>query len=268
MKKHTYTILMFLMTIAVVWMIFCLCSRTTKVENTIPKEEPRNIVNRLVPLHHSFYGNMYRFQDDLISEHIKDGSTVWEPWLGPLLAKYYVDGTDVLDIGANLGLSSIHMHHVKPVTGTVHLFEPQPDVFIAMSYNVQNLPHKLYHMALGSRFGTGSFPMSNHSPNIGALGLKEWIQGEKRMEVSIVPLDSLVFNNRVSVVKMDVEGSEEEVILGGRQFFLTHKPALEIEISTVKPDNYKRVSTLLESLGYIQVEQPAGADYVFVPKPE
>jgi hypothetical protein len=39
------------------------------------------------------------------------------------------------------------------VTGTIHLFEPQHDVFAALRFNAQHLPAALYNMAVAEGRG-------------------------------------------------------------------------------------------------------------------
>lgn len=41
------------------------------------------------------------------------------------MADLYVPGTDVVDIGCHSALVTLGMHRFKPITGTLHAFEPQ-----------------------------------------------------------------------------------------------------------------------------------------------
>lgn len=80
------------------------------------------------------------------------------------------------------------------------------------------------------------------------------------MTVATFPLDLFTFPNPVSVVKMDVEGAEEQVLIGGTQFFETHKPMLFIEIWGSKKE---AVSALLEKMNYELFEHIGGEDYIY-----
>jgi hypothetical protein len=103
-------------------------------------------LERINKINHSVYGDIYVFDDKDYITSVIGIDAIWEDPLCKVIAEYYVEGTDMVDIGANLGLNSIRAHQIKPITGTVHLFEPQSDVFTMMAYNTRNLPTKLYNL--------------------------------------------------------------------------------------------------------------------------
>ena len=78
-------------------------------------------------------------------------------------------------------------------------------------------------------------------------GLDKSIYSNNTIQYSVVPLDSISFNNKVSVVKIDVEGYEYNVLLGAIKFLKKHRPVLIIEIAK---DNLQKVDTLLKDYGY------------------
>ena len=55
---------------------------------------------------------------------------------------------------------------------------------------------------------------------------------ENNVYIPVVPLDSLIdnFDKRVSVMKIDVEGFEYNVLFGACKFIEKHKPIIIIEI--------------------------------------
>ena len=72
-------------------------------------------------------------------------------------------------------------------------------------------------------------------------------------------LDNITFERPISVVKMDVEGSEADVLIGGQAFFEKYKPTLVIEIWNKKKDI---VFPILAKMNYIQIWNK-NADYIF-----
>ena len=85
-------------------------------------------------LNHPNYGNIICYDEsELISNHLLKND-IWENNICEIMADNYVPNTDILDIGANLGLNSIRMNQIKPITGKIHLFEPQPDTFLMMKF--------------------------------------------------------------------------------------------------------------------------------------
>lgn len=211
--------------------------------------------------------------DDGISCAVMRGVD-WEPEVCKTLAEYYVSGTDVVDVGANLGLNSIGMHRRCNVTGAIHLFEPQHDVFAALRYNTQHIPNSyLYNFAVADTVRVLSFEQVHG--NIGGTPL----QGEGgaiaspfaapvtnlATNVVAVPLDAIGFMNKVSVIKIDTEGAELNVLKGARNTINQHRPAIIIEVwQQNRPD----VFALLEQMGYVMrehIQDTFGDDFVWIP---
>ena len=91
-------------------------------------------------------------KNDVISSHVLDGKSIWEDHICKKLAENYVAGNDMVDIGANLGLNTLGCNKYNPITGTVHLFEPQSDVFTILNYNTRDLNRQLYNFALSDAY--------------------------------------------------------------------------------------------------------------------
>ena len=206
-------------------------------------------------------------ENDCISLCVLNG-VEWEPNICDIMAQHYEPGTDVLDIGANFGLNSISMHKRVPLTGTLHLFEPQPDVFSMMQYNTRNIPsRKLYNICLGSH--TTMVHFEQYPQNIGAtfmVGIalmqnQTAPPGHNAVSLVAVPLDTidLGVKNRISLIKMDVEGSEYDVLKGARKTLQFYKPTLIIEIWASKQE---AVFEMLKSIGYSTIENIQGEDFI------
>lgn len=220
-------------------------------------------LNRIKKIDHKVYGEIYIFGggNDVISAAIGNDQ-IWESDLCNYMSEYYESGTDMLDIGANLGLNSLQLNNVKKITGTVHLFEPQNDVFTMLKYNTRNLNRKLYNITLGLNSEILSFVQQYD--NVGGTSIfKENQKGN--VFVSSVALDQIEFKNKISLIKMDVEGGEFNVLVGAKETLKKHKPNLIIEIWEFE---YKKVSNLLKSMDYVQIKKLGVHDYLFQPKRE
>jgi FkbM family methyltransferase len=179
---------------------------------------------------------------------------IWEDALCKKLAENYVEGTDFLDIGANIGLNSVRMNQIKKITGTAHLFEPQPDVFLMLKYNTRNLNRKLYNMALSDKNGYSSF--TQKAENVGATQIGDDLE----ISIATARLDDFPFTNKISLMKIDVEGHEESMLKGGKETILKHKPTIIIEMW---PHKKEAVTQILNSFGYFQTEHLGMDDYVY-----
>ncbi len=166
------------------------------------------------------------------------------------------DGS-VLDIGANLGIMTVHLAKELPDC-EIHAFEPMPDnrsVFkkIVQKFGLKNVT--FHETALGENAGSVKMilPTKDGAKMQGLSHVKhesitEWNEGEE-CEVPMVTLDAISENiGRVQGIKMDVENFEYFVLKGGQQLIEKHHPIIYTELW----DNQNRYKCfdILKSLGY------------------
>ena len=155
----------------------------------------------------------------------------------------------VLDIGANIGVIS---QALERCGFTVEAFEPQPEVFNLLRKNMKGKAHNL---ALGAEAGKATMPKVDYAKpnNFGGLGLG--MAGKNgNIDVEVRTLDSFNFR-QVGMIKIDVEGFEEQVLRGGIETIRRCNPLLYLEDDrTEKSDGLHK---LLAELGYkIQRHDP------------
>lgn len=66
-------------------------------------------------------------------------------------------------------------------------------------------------------------------------------------EIQTDTIDSILENNKVDFIKMDIEGSEYEALLGSYQTIQKYKPSLAISIYH-KQDDFIKIPLLIKSL--------------------
>lgn len=208
---------------------------------------------------HPKFGRVYVLdQKDMISRTIMHNNE-WEPELNAIMALHYKPGTDILDVGANMGFSSLGINSRVPITGTVHAFEPQYRLCTILSYNLHKLPRsKIYNCAVSDRSSLISYIVSDD--NVGATQV---ISKEATHDVYVptIRLDDHIdlFREAISLMKIDVEGHELQVLKGARRLIRKHRPTLEIEIY----GSIDGVLQFLMPLGY-ELTWNKNADYVFI----
>lgn len=153
-----------------------------------------------------------------------------------------IKGKLCLDIGANIGVIAMALKHEG---FDVVAFEPQPEVFKLLKKNVGDNVH---NVALGDAPGMAPMPKVYYSDkgNFGGLGIgTKSIYGD--YQVPVATLDSFGFTN-VGFIKMDVEGYEKMVLVGGRETILREKPIMYIEDD--RAEKSVALQAYIRELGY------------------
>jgi FkbM family methyltransferase len=122
----------------------------------------------------------------------------------------------VVDVGANAGLFSYRIWTLKPGAKFI-LFEPLPRMAekIAKWEATTGAACTLHNKAVSDYCGTATFFAS--SENDTTASLKPEPGKHLRRELAVVTLDSIIPDRPILVMKIDVEGSECEVLAGGRR---------------------------------------------------
>jgi FkbM family methyltransferase len=120
----------------------------------------------------------------------------------------------VLDLGANIGLFSLMAARLNPEI-QVHAYEPGSENADLMQINLlvnSTLKERIHVLRKGVSGLAGKAPWSFDADNPGASGF--FHHGSNKAEVEIVSLGQALeeTGNRKVFVKMDIEGSEYDVI--------------------------------------------------------
>ena len=187
----------------------------------------------------------------------------WENWMRQDVAHFYKLGTDILDIGGNIGCNALMFSDYGPV----HTFEPLFHTIIQRNIEQNQLVHeiKVYPFGLSSVPSDQNiyFPKTrNGLRNYGCCSLQPNFDSDHSNKCVTVHLERLddVYSGTPSVVKIDVEGHEIDVLRGAEKTLRTHKPALIVEIhDTTK----SLVPAFLSSIGYTQMIPRIHSNYLF-----
>jgi FkbM family methyltransferase len=165
-----------------------------------------------------------------------------------LMTRLCKEGTLALDVGANVGLFTVAFAQSVGPTGRVLAIEPNPPSIAQLLQNVDRNGLSnvtIVPMAVGATPGRGR--LVGDDP---AMIRVERETAGSEATVSVTTLDRLwtdLGRPAVSVIKIDVEGSEVSVLEGAREL-LRSGPALMVETRTVA--EHEQTVRLLESVGY------------------
>lgn len=205
-------------------------------------------------------------QEDHIQKIIKSSGNFYEIDMLQDIAKRTPKGSSIIDVGANIGNHSIYFGMFCDV-GKVISFEPQPFVFDILSKNIKlnGLENKVraFQLGIGSEQGHANLQAVD-SKNLGMTKLSSDAKGK----VEIVTIDGFFEGNleidNVSVIKIDVEGMEIEVLKGAIKTIMKYKPFIYAEAGD--HESYVKLDEFLSSYGYIKIDRfNATATYLFAP---
>ena len=163
-------------------------------------------------------------------------------------------GAAMIDIGANVGNHALYLHDL---CSRIDCFEPNPVAAQRLRRNIElNAATNIHvhQVGLGAREAWVDFA-SNTAGNLGNSGFFEPMsKSGSDYEITSLPIrraDDVVAElgiNRVDLVKIDVEGLEEEIFRGLKETIARFRPLVAFE--------YHGDLTSLESFRSIQASLP------------
>ncbi len=172
----------------------------------------------------------------------------YEPEFVEILPKLVSPGSTVLDIGANIGFFTMHLAHLVGQAGHVFAFEPIRELaaLVAKSIAENQFQERvvLENAALGDHSGNTNILFVENARNHGASFLVEGDAAEcatshQLREVRMIALDDYPLQDRVSFIKMDIEGAEPMCIRGCVELLKKDRPVV---MSEIHPEQLKKVS--------------------------
>ena len=141
-------------------------------------------------------------------------------------------GDVVLDIGANIGAFTLFFARAVQPGGLVVAYEPQRILFQVLCANLAiNRLHNVEarRAALGESPGRMRLPRLDYGreDNFGNVILKDE-EAEAGEPVGVETIDAMELA-RCSLIKIDVEGMERQVLLGGGDTIERHRPVIYLE---------------------------------------
>ena len=230
---------------------------------------------------------MKLFDDNLRVAEARHGSIMYNRncrWIGQSIETYgeYSEdevgifaqlirpGDSVWEIGTNIGVHAVPLAKLcKP--GKFYGFEPQPELCkIANANLVLNGCNnaQMFNYGIGSRNDIGTFvePDYGNIGNFGGVSINDG--GSRGCPVEIRSIDSLNWLDKPDLIKIDVEGMEKEVLIGGKKTIAKHRPIIFTEndrkeksrdliayFKSLKYDTYWHVSPLYSQDNFFKFEK-------------
>ncbi|GAA5036494.1 hypothetical protein GCM10011506_30360 [Marivirga lumbricoides] len=188
-----------------------------------------------------------------------------EPWMTHFLLEFreFFKKKYFLDIGVNIGQTLLKLKSIYPDSKYIG-FEPNPH---CLSY-LSNLTHSnsisnttILPVAASDKTSLIELLFDNDSLTDSAAGISKFYRKGTKRKINILELDPhLILNlkeKEIGLIKIDVEGSELEVLKGLKQIIENNKPIIFIEILPVyseenneRLDRQNEIQKLINAFNY------------------
>jgi FkbM family methyltransferase len=162
------------------------------------------------------------------------------------------EGDNVIEVGSNIGAHTISLAKAVGKQGRIFAFEPQRACYALLQAQIA-LNHlgnvHAFNEGVGRVRGQLWTPLIDYAKlgNFGGVAMsKEKTSGAEAVDV--VTLDEKLGDTSCALLKIDVEGMEEEVIRGGVNLIKEQRPLLYVENDRVEKS--KSLVSLLLDLDY------------------
>ncbi|PWH85275.1 FkbM family methyltransferase [Brumimicrobium oceani] len=194
--------------------------------------------------------------DDWIQENIFFLGEYEKAELG-VLENHLKPGDTFLDLGANLGVFTLHASRIVGINGKVISFEPFLTNYKALKKHaeVNHLTNvKIEKLAVGSESGRITLYHDESEDNLGMV-TANYVENAVKEEVEVVSIDDYLLRApslTINFIKIDIEGFEYSTLLGLEQTLRKFYPKILIEILEGEDDgaSKEKVEGFLTDLGY------------------
>ena len=169
------------------------------------------------------------------------------------LIKHIQKNEVFMDIGAHHGFYSLLAHRLTDsALAQVHAFEPTDTHFPILKQNTKDYGNIVINKravcsGLGDRvfyetLGAGRTIEKNFFKNVASVKLSDF----KEIKISCVTLDAYCAEKNIkpTFLKIDVEGSEYEVLLGGKKTIEEYHPVIVMEVWSKPHDNTNHIKAI------------------------
>jgi len=158
----------------------------------------------------------------------------------------------IVDVGAHAGFFSLYAAAFNPNV-KIYALEPEPDNFSALSRNIKLNPGfkkiKLINLALSSKTGQEILYLSADSHNHSFLKDKD----SKELSVKTTSLSDFCQNQKIakiSLLKMDIEGGEHEILKNFSELDWALIDNLFLEVHETESDFYQSLEKIIRPHGF------------------
>jgi len=157
---------------------------------------------------------------------------VFEPFQTVLFTDSLRESATVVDVGANIGYYSLLAARRVGDRGRVFAMEPNPETYSMLLQNIKINDYRNViplQICVSNCRGKAQFHLDRAIPGESALSLCGGQEDPDAIAVETSTLDEILGDDGVDVLKIDVEGAEGLVLLGGQSLLRRTQPTIFME---------------------------------------
>jgi len=190
-----------------------------------------------------------KYTDNIGKSIYKTG--IYDLALSDVLWRLCEPGSFVIDVGANIGYTTLLLSKRIQENGQLYCFEPNPKLIPVLEKNISHMNNskiRLYPIALSDKKSSSYFEIPKDQDMNDGIGHLANIESDHSVLVQTERLDQLIDNENIELMKIDVEGYELNVLHGAEQLLMQKKIK---HIVFEEHDDYPTaVTNYLEKIGY------------------
>src|ERR1051326_740620 len=191
----------------------------------------------------------------------RDSFVTYEPEFA-ILDSLVSAGDWAIDVGANIGHYTKRMSDIVGEHGRIIAFEPIGETFSLLAGNVRNFKFQnvtLLNAAASDKSAIAGMSIPHYENGMSNFYEASITTNGEGLQAMTLAIDSLSLPSSVSLVKIDAEGHELNVLRGMSQLLERDKPFLIIEVSS------REVDLFLEPRGYSRETLPNSPNHIYRP---
>ncbi len=155
------------------------------------------------------------------------------------ISEHCTIGDTVIDIGAHLGIFTYFLAKQVGPTGKVYSFEPAENTFDQLRKTIKYNQLESFvianQQAVSNHSGQVEFFIYSNSKisNANSISAQNTDSSTKRTFVNCITLDDYFAKlnlNNLSLIKIDAEGAELDILLGGEKLIFKYRPFITLEV--------------------------------------
>lgn len=171
-------------------------------------------------------------RDTVITPALRDRGT-WEPEFGQVAGRYVRPGMTVVDVGANIGFATRTLAALLDTRGTLIAIEPEPLNFRVLCCNAADIAGDIDVHCVPAAASDENRELTLWLDDANLGDHRTWSSPgatTRGIRVPSVRIDDLIDDSlKVDFVKVDTQGSEQQVLEGMRRTLARWRPILYVE---------------------------------------